>query len=357
VIDATDLVVGADLPGAFEATAIDITTDTARNRRAEITLEDDAGHQVLLVDYAGAKLDVDWREGTRYRITNCRVQAGDQYHRVTLAPAKRTTVTAVDATNAHATLLILGDTHVGRTRHPGDGSQIDPTTAFQNAITVARVLDVDAVVHTGDIFHDDGVSQPELDAVDEGVFAQLAADEIPFYFVTGNHGTRASQQFLRKQTAQRDLVTNLTTASANIRGAVQLCGVNRSHDGTFDASAHDFPTITAERGVLVLHHTVRQLQPGHLQNPNSGWEIDLDDLPLGGPSGFDLVAAGHHHSAKRKPVGDDEAVYIGAAEPMSTQPDADDGLVWLLTIDGGDYTLESAILRDLVASISGENAG
>lgn len=357
MIDATDLVVGEDLPGAFEATAIEITTDTARKRRAHVTLEDDAGHQVLLVDYAGAEFDVDWQQGTRYRITDCPVQHGDQHHRVTLAPGKRAAVTAVDATDETATLLILGDTHVGRTRHPGNGSRIDPTTAFQNAITVARALEVDAVVHTGDIFHDDGVSQTELDAVEEGVFAQLAADEIPFYYVTGNHETRASQRFLREQTAQRDLVTNLTTDRVNVRGAVQLCGVNRSRDGTFDESAHDFPTITAERGVLVLHHTVRQLQPGHLQNPNSGWEIDLDDLPLGGPSGFDLVAAGHHHSAKRKPVGDDEAVYIGAAEPMSTQPDADDGLVWLLTIDGGDYTLGSASLRDLVASLSEENAG
>jgi predicted phosphodiesterase len=357
VIDVTDLVVGEDLPGEFEATAIEITTDTARKRRAEVTLEDDAGNQVLFVDYEGAELDIDWQQGTRYRIADCPVQAGDQQHRATLAPGKRTAVTVVDEADAHATLLILGDTHVGRTQHPGNGSRIDPTTAFQHAITVARVLEVDAVVHTGDIFQDDGVSQTELDAVEEGVFAQLAADEIPLYYVTGNHATRASQRFLRQQTAKRDLVTNLTTDSVNVRGAVQLCGVNRSRDGTFDASAYNFPASTAERGVLVLHHTVRQLQPGHLQTPESGWEVDLDDLSIGGSSGFDLVAAGHHHSAKRKPVGDAEAVYTGAAEPMSTQPDADDGLVWLLTIDGGDYTLGSASLRDLVASISDENTG
>jgi hypothetical protein len=218
VIDTTDLVVGEDLPDAFEATAIEITTDTARKRRAHITLEDGAGHQVLFVDYEGAELDVDWQQGTRYRITDCPVQHGDQHHRVTLAPGKRADVTAVDVTDEAATLIILGDTYVGRTRHPGNGSRIDPTTDFQNAITIARALEVDAVVHTGDIFHDDGVSQTELDAVEEGVFAQLAADEIPFYYVTGNHETRASQRFLREQTAQRDLVTNLTTTGVNIGG-------------------------------------------------------------------------------------------------------------------------------------------
>ena len=352
MIDATDLVAGEDLPEPFVATAVGINTDTARKRQAEITLEDDAGNQVLFVDYDGAELDIDWRQGTRYRVTDCPVQPGDQHHRVTLAPGKRTEVTAVGTSDAEATLLILGDTHVGRSRHPGNGSRIVPIGVFEIAVAVAESIGVDAVVHTGDIFHDNGVSQTEFDIVDERIFDRLAEHDIPFYYVTGNHGTRASKQFLRKQTAQRELVTNLTPAGVEIGRAVRLCGVDRRRDGTFDASEHAFPTITAELGLLVLHHTVRQLQPSHRRGIDDGWEVDLDDLPFGGADEFDLVISGHHHSAKRDAVGTAEAVYAGAAESMSTQPDPDDGLVWLLKIDSGGYTLTPVDPREVFSSIS-----
>lgn len=141
------------------------------------------------------------------------------------------------------------------------------------------------------------------------VFNRLSEHDIPFYYMTGNHATRASQQFLREQTAHREFVTNLTATGVEIGRSVRLCGVNRRRGGSFDADAHKFPSgQTAGHRVLVLHQTVRQLQPPHLQRPESGWKVDLDDLEVGSAGGSDLVVSGHHHGARRQSVGDAEAL-------------------------------------------------
>ena len=87
-------------------------------------------------------------------------------------------------------LLYMTDSHLGKTRHGYGASEwrVDPEAGFESGIDLAVERGVDAVLHGGDIFHNDadGIGQTERQAFEEGI-KRLIAAEIPFYYIYGNH--------------------------------------------------------------------------------------------------------------------------------------------------------------------------
>jgi DNA repair exonuclease SbcCD nuclease subunit len=92
-----------------------------------------------------------------------------------------------------ATVLHTADTHLGYSQYHSEVREADFAAAFETVIDEAIDNDVDAVVHSGDLFHH---SRPDVTTLGETLrqLQRLDDAEIPFLGVVGNHeGTTGDQ--------------------------------------------------------------------------------------------------------------------------------------------------------------------
>jgi DNA repair exonuclease SbcCD nuclease subunit len=92
-------------------------------------------------------------------------------------------------------ILHLSDTHLGNRQYGSDTRRDDFTRAFDAAIDRALDENVDAVIHTGDLFHRRTPSLPIVTDYIE-ILRKLADEDIPFYGIVGNHDRKMDQQWL-----------------------------------------------------------------------------------------------------------------------------------------------------------------
>ena len=92
-------------------------------------------------------------------------------------------------------ILHLSDTHLGNRQYGSDTRRDDFTRAFEAAIDRALEENVDAVIHTGDLFHRRTPSLPIVTECIE-ILRKLADEDIPFYGIVGNHDRNMDQQWL-----------------------------------------------------------------------------------------------------------------------------------------------------------------
>jgi exonuclease SbcD len=316
-----DLSPGRSLPNPIVVEVTNVTWNAGKSRRAEVAFTDTEGNELRLIDYEGANISVDWQPGRRYKISRCGVQEGSGKFDVELAPSKKTRIEALGPTQT-THLLVIGDTHVGRTTHPGTGERINPGKSFRTAIQYGIDRGIDAVVHAGDIFHE-SATPTDADYVDAHVFAPLATADIPFYYVTGNHEAQSGTELLE----QRDgsLVTNLDCTGTTINSHVRLFGTNHYSNGDLPWRNITFPDTVAEPvSLLIIHQTLEQLS-----GPGTN-AVDLTCLHRRFNGCFDFILSGHHHDAIQDTWKDTPVMYTGAAEHMSTNENPVDRVAWLL---------------------------
>jgi predicted phosphodiesterase len=325
LVTVDDLSLGQDFPDPIVVKVTNVNWDAGKSRRAEVSLLDTAGNPLQLIDYDGAEISIRWKETHWYRVSHCKVQHGGSGFDVTLAPSKRTQIEPLGPTEQCTRLLVIGDTHIGRTTHPKTGNDIDPLGALITAVEYGIEQDVDAVTHVGDIFHE---SATELQAllVDQRVFEPLGEAGIPFYYLRGNHAAPPGDEILADRNGT--ITFNLNTGGVTIDSTVRLFGINHHTEGNLPWSQITFPTSADEPvSILLLHQTLQQLSGN---NPES---IDLHKIQRRFDGSFDFVASGHHHDATRKTWQGVPVMYTGAAEHMSTNNNPDDRIAWLLTIE------------------------
>ncbi|MFC7238438.1 exonuclease SbcCD subunit D [Saliphagus sp. GCM10025317] len=315
---------GDRLSGPMVFTVTEVCWDPEVARRAEVALVDCRGNELRLVDYEGAKISIDWKRNHRYRISRCAVQAGGGGYALELSPSKRTEIDSIGPIERTAGILVIGDTHVGRTTHPRTGETIDPIGAFSAAVDYGIEQDVDAVVHVGDIFHDTATAV-QAKAVEQRVFDPLAEAGIPFYYVRGNHSAEPGDELL----ASRDSVqvSRIDTSGISVKSTVRLFGIDHHPEGKLRWHTLEFPNAVSEPvSILILHQTLEQLSgPGRKS-------VDLYQIQRRFGSQFDSVVSGHHHDARSKKWRGVPVMYAGAAERMSKNVDPVDRVAWLLTV-------------------------
>lgn len=92
-----------------------------------------------------------------------------------------------------ATVLHTADTHLGYSQYHSETRSADFAAAFQTLIDEAISREVDAVVHSGDLFHH---SRPDVDTLAATLTQLQRLDDagIPFLGIVGNHeGTNGEQ--------------------------------------------------------------------------------------------------------------------------------------------------------------------
>ena len=83
-------------------------------------------------------------------------------------------------------LLHISDTHLGNRQYGSDIRREDFADAFRQAIEIAIDEEVDAVIHTGDLFDTRDPRLPDLNQCID-ILQQLQSTDVPFYGIVGNH--------------------------------------------------------------------------------------------------------------------------------------------------------------------------
>jgi hypothetical protein len=161
--------------GPLEVAIRDIDTNPVSPRDVELIATDADGVELQVVTWEKHDVTVEWEVGATYAIRGGRAKryidaSGPELRIHSNADFA---VERVTPDSDPLRLLILGDTHVGY-RHqasntkPPWAQEVDNRRTFSRSFARARNLDVDAVVHAGDVF-DHGITPGDRDHVREEI--------------------------------------------------------------------------------------------------------------------------------------------------------------------------------------------
>lgn len=234
------------------------------------------------------------------------------------ANAYKSTVTAsTKPAESETHLLHLSDSHLGASLSTDSNysSENRCLKGFRRAIDVAIDRDVDGVLNTGDLFHNDRHGIPE-DVKEEArsQLQRLAKREIPFYSIDGDHerkeGRRVLESFDREGIVNRldeeprligdgiALYGRDYTPSKRWAGTdwspgsqpVNRYGVLALHQSIAPITNSDSPDCTARDVATIGKPYVKAIATGHLHLTGINWQQELPFV-LGGTT--EPERAGH----------------------------------------------------------------
>ena len=218
--------------------------------------------------------------------------------------------------NRMVTLLHTADTHLGYRQYHRPEREADFREAFYEVIEAAIARDVDAVVHAGDLFNS---SRPGIEALSDALegLKRLAAADIPFLSIVGNHDGTRDRQWL-DVFASLGLATRLGERGFSIRSDgeggekshVALYGLDHVEPGRRDRLEYDFDPAAAtdvDATVLVAHG---------LFEPFSNGDWDARAICRQSSVEFDAILAGDDHTNQETIIDEGETLlsYPGSTE-------------------------------------------
>jgi len=226
-------------------------------------------------------------------------------------------------------ILHLSDTHLGNRQYGSDTRRDDFTRAFDTAVDRALDENVDAVIHTGDLFHRRTPSLPIVTDCIE-ILRKLADEDIPFYGIVGNHDRKMDQQWL-------DLIRETGTAKrldqtpTMVSNDVALYGIDAVTKPAWHAA--DFtleePSNSDAFRLLGLHQLFEPLVPEFYADHDLTEVLERVDIEI------DALALGDYHKTESKIVDGVPAWYAGSTERCATD-EIEPRTVSLLEIEDGD---------------------
>jgi DNA repair exonuclease SbcCD nuclease subunit len=208
-------------------------------------------------------------------------------------------------------VIHTGDTHVGYRQYHSPERRRDFLDAFEavidDAVGSASASDpaVDAVVHAGDLFHDRRPDLPDLLGV-LSALRRLAAADVPFLAVVGNHEATRGSQWL-------DLFADLGLASRlgaepTVVGDTAFYGLDHVPPSRRDDLDYEFVPHDADAAALVAHGLFSPF-------PHADW--DTEAVLSAATIDFDAVLLGDNHAADTAEVADTWVTYCGSTERAS----------------------------------------
>lgn len=335
-----DLIPGRSLPGPITVRVADIDWCPANSRRAEVELIDEKGNPIQLVDFEGADISADWKKDHHYRISRCGVSKGSRGYDLALTPSKKTRIKHIGEITQTTQVFILGDTHVGY-RHRPQGSKanwargVNGQEVFSRCMQRAREAEVEAIVHTGDVF-DHHNTRRDRNRVREEI-SRTVSSGIPFYYIYGNHDNKQARQLL-------DSTSGIHLSEDSIKVGdppVNLIGI--------DHSGQDFPSESSNFSVdsfrhlniVIIHDTPHPVvnNRGILQYQNDSNKVDLTSYIESVGFEIDIIITGHLHVANRLHIKRDDipVLVTGPTIPISKYEADSQPSTWLLRADQEDF--------------------
>ncbi|MGD2109606.1 MAG: metallophosphoesterase [Phycisphaerae bacterium] len=225
-------------------------------------------------------------------------------------------------------ILHTADSHIGaelviRPRHSRPRRGDDFIASFRRVLARACELDVDLVVHAGDLFDRSRPSARALAAAGEPLL-DLAVAGIPVVIVPGNHERSMIPASLLLSHPNIRIAAEPRTFSFNLRGTslavTAVPCLRRQAASTFAKvlAATRWPEVRADLRVLAIHQTIESATcgPANFRFRSSDDVVERSTLP----QQFDYVAAGHVHRHQKLAAANgngQQIVYSGSPDRIS----------------------------------------
>lgn len=203
----------------------------------------------------------------------------------------------------------LADTHLGHRQYGIYEREEDYYEVFNATVDKIIEMNVDFVIHSGDLFDSARPSTNALLAFQRGLL-KLTNAGIPVYAIAGNHDS-----VLRTNVKPPiDLFEEpglriIRLEEAFMEGDIFICGIPYVPKSKRDGLLKILEILSKEaekheKSILVLHQGLDKTLPG------DAYELDLDELP----KNFDYYALGHIHNYFEEDYGKGKLVYPGSME-------------------------------------------
>lgn len=171
-----------------------VVSDIINSKRFSVNLRVERSNQAILPFsvYFKHNIDTDWSVGHRYRIENVKLRSTgrNQY----LVSTVETTVQDITKSSNTIDLILVGDTHIGYHHKSSPDTRYNQGDEFRTLKSIvdnAIELEIDAVVHTGDLFDHRATLEDYRHAKKE--IYRLYENGIALSFVKGNHDEKVSK--------------------------------------------------------------------------------------------------------------------------------------------------------------------
>ncbi|WP_435124302.1 metallophosphoesterase [Halobaculum sp. D14] len=234
-------------------------------------------------------------------------------------------------------ILHVSDTHLGKRQYGDDTRREDFADAFDAAIDLAIDEQVDAVIHTGDLFDDPQPGVPDVNRCLD-TLAKLNDAGIPFYGIVGNHERKLDEQWL-DLIDRFDLVHHLDETPTLMNDDVALYGIDAIRAPSWNTYEFDLedPPASADVTIVCMHHLFEELVPP--QQANYELQEVIDQLNITPTA----IALGDYHGYTEETVDGVQAFYPGSTERCSTKESAPRGVL-LLEAEAGDLEIRRRTL-------------
>jgi exonuclease SbcD len=237
-------------------------------------------------------------------------------------------------TQMTTTILHVSDTHLGNRQYGSDERREDYADAFEHAIQIAIEEEVDAVLHTGDLFDSKNPSLGTqircaqlINRLEEDIDSP-----IPFLTIVGNHERKRDHQFVDYIELSSEHLVRLENKDNKphiVNDEVAVYGFDHirqylweTSDLTLQPTDGDYYNIVAMH--QLLHPPVPELLAEHsTRDMFERFGIDTDALALG-----------DYHQRKQQQVEDTFVYYPGSTE-KTQKDDGPNHYVDILQVEDG----------------------
>lgn len=208
-------------------------------------------------------------------------------------------------------ILHVSDTHLGKTQYGSNLRAEDYAIAFDTTIDIAIEENVDAVVHTGDLFDD---RQPNTNTISKAfsTVKRLEKENIPFLAIVGNHERKWDKQWI-------DIFKNLDNVHRLspdepfvINDSVSIFGFDSFRNLEWDNTDFELNIESKNNAVLLcMHELFKELIPPVKAKRTIEPVFDKINVKP------DAIALGDYHAAVDEVIQNTPVFYSGATERTS----------------------------------------
>ena len=203
----------------------------------------------------------------------------------------------------------LSDSHLGYKQYGIDEREQDFYDVFEKTIDKIIELDVDFVIHSGDLFEQARPSTNSMLVFQKGLI-KLNNAGIPLYIIAGNHDSVLRKNVKPPIVLFEELGLNIIKYDqAFVEKDILICGIQyvpKSQKRALFRNLEKMSELSEkhEKSILVLHQGISKYLP------EDAYELELDDLP----ENFNYYALGHIHDFFEEDYGKGKLVYPGSME-------------------------------------------
>lgn len=210
---------------------------------------------------------------------------------------------------------------------------MSPDTGFCEAIKQAIRLDVAAVVHGGDLFHNpgSGIDSEDVSTCREELTA-LAEAGIPFYFIYGNHERQAGRQVMERF-VDDSLAVHLGPRYEMIGDMLAVYGIDHQSDWT------DFVPVVEQapenmQSMLCVHQSLDPFTES--VDP----DCSVQDLKEDVDTPVDIIVTGHVHTRSKCRIDTLQAFAGGSTARLGESCDSLSPSVEIISVTNGSLNVK-----------------